>query len=226
MEPVLAQPLGGLQRRTRVLLWRGVLAGGMHAARLSLLERKAELVGRGVVDCAPLRRRLLRRAGRGRSFRLHGPCGAGMRCICRSSARRSRCWRQGRHWRLPGWQSRLEADARITVRSEVRLVQILGSDRVDAVRIATPAGEEQNRDQRGAGAQRAGAEHARAGGRRRSCQSRVLVNAFNETNAEYVLACGDIRAGGRQRVAAAVDDGANAAARAIEILAVLATHES
>jgi thioredoxin reductase len=46
----------------------------------------------------------------------------------------------------------------------------------------------------------------------------VITYAQLETSAPNVLACGDVRSGARQTIAAAVDDGARAAARAHELL--------
>jgi thioredoxin reductase (NADPH) len=50
---------------------------------------------------------------------------------------------------------------------------------------------------------------------------RVVVNGALEASAPYVLAAGDVRAGSRPRIAAAVGDGAAAAMRAEELLATL-----
>jgi thioredoxin reductase (NADPH) len=52
-------------------------------------------------------------------------------------------------------------------------------------------------------------------------ERRIVANDKLETTAYYVLVAGDIRSGSRQRVATAVGDGANVAARAAELLSQL-----
>jgi len=46
----------------------------------------------------------------------------------------------------------------------------------------------------------------------------VITNAQLETSAPHVLACGDVRGGSHQTIAAAIEDGARAAACAHELL--------
>ena len=109
----------------------------------------------------------------------------------------------------------------VTVRSGVKLTEIIGSDRVEAVRVAAVDGGSEELPTYGV--------LIRTGFTPNTdyledvveldASQRVAVNGLLETSAPFVLACGDVRSGARDRVAAAVGDGAYAAVRALELLA-------
>jgi thioredoxin reductase (NADPH) len=194
-----------------------ILAGGMHATRLGL-PNETRFVGRGVVDCTPCDGGFFV----GQDVVVYGSTDHAVRdalYLTELGARVTLLAPDVELAAAAGWRSRLAAEPRIKVRYGVRLTQIIGSDRAEAVHVSSADGQE---DIAARGVLvRIGLEpntteledSVELGEDRR-----VIVNAQYETSADYVLACGDIRAGARQRVASAVGDGAAAAARAAEIL--------
>jgi thioredoxin reductase (NADPH) len=121
-------------------------------------------------------------------------------------------------------RERAAAQPRIAIRCAVRVEEILGADRVEGLMLAdaaTGAGERMPVD---GVVVRVGSEpntDAVADVVELDPGGRVVVNGALETSAAFVLAAGDVRAGSRPRIAAAVGDGAAAALRAEELLASL-----
>jgi thioredoxin reductase (NADPH) len=194
-----------------------ILAGGMHATRLGL-PNEAKFVGRGVVDCTPCDGGFFV----GHEVVIYGSTDHALRdalYLSELGARVTLLTPHGQFAASPVWVTRVQANSNIKVRHGLRLTEIAGSDRVESVRCAGAEGDEEL-PARGV-LVRMGLEP-----NTRELEDVVelaedrcvIVNPLLETSAEYVLACGDIRAGARPRVAAAVGDGAVAAARAVEIL--------
>lgn len=122
----------------------------------------------------------------------------------------------------PRWRTRLDETDGITIRYGVRVESIVGSDRVEAIEYSAGASQEHLA---AAGlAVRIGTEPATAWLEDvvdLEPDQRIAVNVRLETSARFVLAAGDIRHGAYTTIASAVGDGANAAARAQELLAEL-----
>jgi thioredoxin reductase (NADPH) len=199
-----------------------VVATGTRFRKLGV-PGEERLRGRGVIDCTPCDAGLFR----GRTVAVCGSdddaladalylagLAARVEVLARSSSSRA-----GRLVR-----ERAAADPRIAIRCGVSVDEILGSDRVQGLAltdVATGAGETLPVD---GIVVRVGSDpdtdwladvldlDARGG---------IVVNGALETSAPYVLAAGDVRAGSRPRIAAAVGDGAAAAMRAEELLASL-----
>ena len=190
-----------------------ILAGGMHATRVGLAN-ETKFVGRGVVDCTPCDGGFFV----GRDVVIYGAT---------EHALRDAAYLRdlGAHVTLLAPEVEPPRIEGVQVRAGVRLKEIVGSDRVEAVRIATMDGGVEELTTYGV--------LVRTGFTPNTdylddivdldSSQRVSVNAQLETSAPLVLACGDIRSLARQRVAAAVSDGAAAAARAIELLAGITT---
>jgi thioredoxin reductase (NADPH) len=120
------------------------------------------------------------------------------------------------------WQTRLGEANGVTIKYATRVESIVGSDRVEAVEVASDANRE--RLPTVGIAVRLGTEPATAWLEDvvdLAADRRVVVNACLETSGRFVLAAGDIRHGAHSTIAAAVGDGANAAARAEKLLAEL-----
>jgi thioredoxin reductase (NADPH) len=194
-----------------------ILAGGMHATRLGL-PNETRFVGRGVVDCTPCDGGFFV----GQDVVIYGSTDHAVRDALYLSELGARVTLLAPEDELGAgaeWRSRLADAANMQVRRGVQLREIIGSDRVEAVRVSSADGAEEIAT-RGV-LVRVGLEPNTGEVEdvvELAEDRRIVVNAQAETSAEYVLACGDIRAGARQRVAAAVGDGAAAAARAVEIL--------
>jgi thioredoxin reductase (NADPH) len=193
-----------------------ILAGGMHATRLGLAN-ETKFVGRGVVDCTPCDGGFFV----GRDVVIFGSTDHALRDAAYLRE-------LGAHVTLLAPEPEAPPLEGLTVRSGVRLTEILGSDRVEGVRITTLDGGVEELSTHGV--------FVRTGFTPNTdyledlvdldLGQRIVVNALLETSAEWVLACGDIRSGARPRVAAAVGDGAAAAARAIELLASTGIRDS
>ncbi len=185
-----------------------ILAGGMHATRLGLAN-ETRFVGRGVVDCTPCDGGFFV----GRDVVIYGAT---------EHALRDAVYLRdlGAHVTLLAPDVEAPSLDGVKVRAGVRLTQILGSDRVEAVRISSVDGGVEELATYGV--------LVRTGFTPNTDyledvvdldpSGRVSVNAQLETSAPLVLACGDVRQGAREKVAAAVGDGAQAAARAIYLL--------
>jgi thioredoxin reductase (NADPH) len=194
-----------------------IIAGGMHATRLGVAN-ETKFVGRGVVDCTPCDGGFFV----GRDVVIYGAT---------EHALRDAAYLRdlGAHVTLlaPETDS-VRALEGVAVRSGVRLTEIIGSDRVEAVRVTNVDGGSEELPTYGV--------LIRTGFTPNTdyledvveldASQRVTLNSVLETSAPFVLACGDIRSGARERVAAAVGDGATAAARAIELLISTPPHVS
>jgi len=199
-----------------------VVAGGTRFRKLGV-PGEERLRGRGVIDCTPCDAGLF-------SGRAVAVCGsddhaladalhlakhaASVRVLARSASLRA-----GHLLR-----ERAAADPRIEVRCGIRLDEVLGSERVEGLAltdVASGAGETLAVD---GVVIRVGSEPSTDylgdvldlddGGR-------IVAGAALETSAPFVLTAGDVRAGSRPRIAAAVGDGAAAAMRAEELLSQL-----
>jgi thioredoxin reductase len=193
-----------------------ILAGGMHATRLGLAN-ETRFLGRGVVDCTPCDGGFFV----GRDVVIYGATDHAVRDAAYLR-------NLGARVTLLAPESPAPAVEGVGVRSGVRLTAIVGSDRVEAVRISTVDGGTEELPTYGV--------LVRNGFTPNTDyledivdldpSGRVRVNAQLETSADWLLACGDIRTGARERVAAAVADGATAAARAVELLQATGIRDS
>jgi len=188
-----------------------ILAGGMHATRLGL-PNETRFLGRGVVDCTPCDGGFFV----GKDVVIYGATDHALRDAVYLRDIGARVTVLAPSPSVDASEEWVKRASDIPLRLGVRLTGILGSDRVEAVRLED------------------GEELATQGvlvrvGQKPNTREledivelsedrRVVVNGSLETSAPFVLACGDIRGGARTTVASAVGDGANAAARAVEIL--------
>ncbi len=200
-----------------------VVAGGSRFRKLGV-PGEAALLGRGVIDCAPCDGGLFR-------DRTVAVCGSGEHALADAlylAKLAARVVLLRRTHDLGGsgvLSDRVRAHPRIEVRCGASLEAILGTDRVSGVEVRdTATGARETLELDGV--------LVRVGGRPNTeyledvldldPEGRVVAGAATETSAPCVLAAGDVRSGSRQRVAAAVDDGAAAALRAQELLRELA----
>jgi thioredoxin reductase (NADPH) len=177
-----------------------ILAGGTHYIKLGD-PNEERFRGRGVVDCTPC----------DGGFFVDKPVviyGSGDFAV-----------RDARYLEELGCQVTLLSPDRTRVES------IVGSDRVEGV-VCTNL-ETGTREQLAAAGVliRLGTEPTTdwlAETVDLDADRRVIADEQMETSAEFVLACGDIRAGSQMTVASAVADGEAAAARAIQMLSEMA----
>ena len=193
-----------------------ILAGGAHFTRLGVPGERS-FVGRGVIDCTPCDGGFFV----GKPVVVQGAndwavvdalyldgLGADVTLLVPGDTLEAR----------PSLQT--EA-SRLKLRYKSSIKSIVGSDRVEAVKLA-----DDEHVQAAGVAIRVGLQPATdwLGELVELDESRrIVANDRLETSAYYVLVAGDIRGGSRQRVATAVGDGANAAARAADLLANLAS---
>jgi thioredoxin reductase len=196
-----------------------ILAGGMHYRRLGLANEE-RFRGRGVVDCTPCDGGFFV----GREVAIYGSTDHALRdavYLAELGARVTVLAPEDELQATSWWQERARSVAGIGFRHGVRLTEIVGSDRVEGVRI-TPVGGDAEETLAVQGVLvRVGLDPSSDGLEDvvdLDEARRVVTNALLETSAPYVLACGDVRSGARTSVAAAVGEGAAAAARAIELL--------
>jgi thioredoxin reductase (NADPH) len=199
-----------------------IVAAGTRFRRLGV-PGEERLRGRGVIDCTPCDAGLFR----GRAVAV---CGSDDHALADALylarfVARVTVLEPGPAPRAgPPLRERAAADARIALRVGVRVDEILGADRVEGLALTDAATGAPERLAVEGVVVRVGSEpntdgvadvlDLDAGGR-------IAVNGALETSAPYVLAAGDVRAGSRPRIAAAVGDGAAAAMRAEELLAGL-----
>jgi len=197
-----------------------ILTGGSRFKRMGLANEE-RLRGRGVIDCTPC----------DVGFFIGQPVaiyGASSYAVEDAKYLAS----MGAHVTLllpPG-----EADVPAATESDlvgvdwrrgVRLDQIVGEERVEAIVVHDPTvGASETLSVRGV-AIRLGLvpnsddlEHLVES----DADGKLVVNEHLETSAPYVLACGDVRSGSTGRVAGAIDDGRRAAERATQLLGALA----
>jgi thioredoxin reductase (NADPH) len=199
-----------------------IVAAGTRFRKLGV-PGEERLRGRGVIDCTPCDAGLFR----GRPVAV---CGADDHALADALYLATLAGRvevlaptasltAGRLLR-----DRAAAAPRIAIRCAVRLDEVLGAERVEGLALTDVAtGASETLAVEGV-VVRVGSEPNTDGfadvldvdG-----EGRVVVNGALETSAPFVLAAGDVRAGSRPRVAAAVGDGAAAAMRAEELLAEL-----
>jgi thioredoxin reductase (NADPH) len=199
-----------------------IVAAGTRFRKLGV-SGEGRLLGRGVIDCTPCDAGLFK----GRAVAVCGSDDhaladalylarlvAGVTVLARSSSL------------LAGrlLLERAAAEPRIAIRCGVSVDEILGAERVEGLAltdVATGARETLAVD---GVVVRVGSEPNTDGVGDEldlDADGRVVVNGALEASAPYVLAAGDIRAGSRPRIAAAVGDGAAAAIRAEELLTTL-----
>ncbi|HET6317482.1 MAG TPA: NAD(P)/FAD-dependent oxidoreductase, partial [Chloroflexota bacterium] len=121
-------------------------------------------------------------------------------------------------------QERLRTSPVIKVRYRTQLHAILGTDRVEGVRIADQAGgAEEELVVQGVFVRAAMEPATQPFGDVIDLDGDgyVIANEQRETSAQWVLACGDVRAGATKSVQAAIADGERAAARAAKMLGEL-----
>jgi thioredoxin reductase (NADPH) len=173
-----------------------ILAGGTHYIKLGDANEE-RLRGRGVVDCTP----------------CDGGFFVGKPVVIYGSS--DYAHRDARYLQELGCNVTLLAPDR------VRLDSIVGSDRVEAVECTDLTSTAKTTLPAAGVLIRLGIEPASkwlAELIDLEPDGRVAADAEFGTSAPLVLACGDIRAGGRGTVAGAVEDGVAAAARASELL--------
>jgi thioredoxin reductase (NADPH) len=110
-------------------------------------------------------------------------------------------------------------------RRGVRLEEIVGDDRVEAIVATDPAtGTPETLPVRGVAIRLGLVPNSDDLREQLECDAdgKVVVNDRFETSAPYVLACGDVRSGGQATVAAAIGDGRKAAEHAAHLLRDLA----
>jgi thioredoxin reductase (NADPH) len=191
-----------------------ILACGTHYSRLGI-PNEDKFRGRGVVDCTPCDGGFFV----GRDVVVYGSTDHAVRdarYLCELGVRVTLLAPDGGP--RPGG---LEG---VTIREGARLMQILGSDRVEGVVYSAATGAEEHLAAQGV-LVRVGSEPATgflADVVDLDTDGYVLTNAHFETSSKFVLACGNARAGARPRIASAVGEGATAAARVGELLASLA----
>jgi thioredoxin reductase (NADPH) len=199
-----------------------ILAGGTHYQKLGL-PNEEKFRGRGVVDCTPCDGGFFV----DRDVVIYGSTDYALRDALYLADLGSRVTVLAPERELPSdssWLARVESNAAIQVRRGVKLEAILGTDRLEGVSCSTIDGNGQERlDAYGL--------LVRIGMKPSTDMLEdvvdldpdgyVVANEQLETSAQYVLACGDIRTGSARSVAAAVEDGAKAAAHAAELLKAL-----
>jgi thioredoxin reductase (NADPH) len=197
-----------------------ILAGGLRFRSLGLPQEET-FRGRGVIDCTPCDSGFFV----DRPVVIVGSTDFAVRDAIHLTSVGARVTLLADTPELqatPRWRSRLDATDGITVHFSARVDSIVGSDRLESIEYST--GASQDRLSAAGLAVRIGTEPATAWLEDvvdLTTDQRIVVNACLETSARYVLAAGDIRGGARPTVASAVGDGANAAARAEELLAEL-----
>jgi thioredoxin reductase (NADPH) len=174
-----------------------ILACGTHYTKLGLANEE-KFRGRGVVDCTP--------------------CDAGF------FVDRDVVVYGSHEYALRDARYLADLGARVTLLSpeDVRLDAIVGSDRVEGVVYSVAATGTQHHLRAHGVFIRIGTEPSSDGLDEiveLDPAQHVITNAQLETSAPYVLACGDVRSGAQRTIAAAIDDGARAAARASALLA-------
>jgi len=199
-----------------------ILAGGTHYTRLGL-PNEEKFRGRGVVDCTPCDGGFFV----DRDVVVYGSIDYAVRdalYLTDLGGRVTLLVPDAEVRASPPLKERLRTTAAVQVHRRARLAAILGTDRVEGVRYADQA----------TGAEEQLAAHGllvRVGMQPSTepfadlvdldGDGYVVANNQLESSARWVLACGDIRSGATSSVAAAVADGAQAAARAVELLATL-----
>jgi thioredoxin reductase (NADPH) len=199
-----------------------IVAAGTRFRTLGV-PGEERLRGRGVIDCTPCDAGLFR----GRTVAV---CGSGDHAV--ADALYLATLVAGVTILVPGsaltagrpLRGRAEADPRITIRCGVRVDEILGAERVEGLSLGDLASGAVETLAVDGVVVRVGSEPNTDGvgdALDLDADGRVVVNGALGTSAPFVLAAGDVRAGSRPRIAAAVGDGAAAAMRAEELLATL-----
>jgi thioredoxin reductase (NADPH) len=174
-----------------------ILAVGTHYTKLGI-PNEEKFRGRGVVDCTP----------------CDGGFFVGRDVVVYGSTDHAQ--------RDAKYLSDLGARVRILAPDDARLEAILGTDRVEGIRYSVKTtGAHQEAAVQGV-LVRVGIQPATQfldNSVERDAGGYVLTNSQLETSARFVLACGDARAGSTACIAAAVGEGAVAAARVRELLA-------
>jgi thioredoxin reductase (NADPH) len=188
-----------------------ILACGTHYTKLGLANEE-KFRGRGVVDCTPCDAGFFV----DREVVVYGSHDYALRDALYLAQLGARVTV------LSPDDDVLTRDFRLKVHRGVRLDAIVGSDRVEGVRYSALANGAQEYLPTSGVLIRIGTEPSSDGLEEiveLDSSHHVITNAQLETSAPYVLACGDVRSGTRRTIAAAVDDGARAAARARAFLA-------
>ena len=199
-----------------------IVAAGARFRKLGV-PGEERLRGRGVIDCTPCDAGLFR----GRTVAVYGGDDHALADALYLATLVGRVEVLAPTASLAAGRSRLDraaADPRIGIRCGVRLDEILGGERVEGLALTDVAGGASETLAVEGVVVRVGSEpntDAVADVLDLDGEGRVIVNGALETSAPFVLAAGDVRAGSRPRVAAAVEDGAAAALRAEELLADL-----
>jgi thioredoxin reductase (NADPH) len=187
-----------------------ILACGTHYTRLGLVNEE-KLRGRGVVDCTPCDAGFFVN----RDVVVYGSNDYALRDALY-------LFEVGARVTLLSPDDNVQVrDFRFRVYRGVRLDAIVGSDRVEGVRYSVLANGAQEHLPAAGVLIRIGTEPSTDGLQdvvELDSAHHVIANAQLETSAPHVLACGDVRSGARQTIAAAIDEGARAAARARELL--------
>jgi thioredoxin reductase (NADPH) len=187
-----------------------ILACGTHYTRLGLANEE-KLRGRGVVDCTPCDAGFFV----DRDVVVYGSTNHALRDALYLAELGARVTLLS-----PDDDGQIR-DLRFKIHHGVRLDAIVGSDRVEGVRYSVLANGTQEYVPASGVLIRVGSEPSSDGLAdvvELDAMRHVITNAQLETSAAYILACGDVRGGAQQTIAAAVREGARAAARARELL--------
>lgn len=200
-----------------------IVAAGSRFRKLGV-PGEERLLGRGVIDCTPCDAGLF-------ADRRVVVCGSDDHALLDAmylAKFASRVTVMARNPVLRGspvLQERALANPRIEARCGASLEAILGTDRVEGVELTDAATGGRETLAVDGVVVRVGSEPSTdflAGVVDLDPSGHVVTSAALETSTAYLLAAGDVRSASRQRVAAAVEDGAAAARRAEELLAAFA----
>jgi thioredoxin reductase (NADPH) len=179
-----------------------ILAGGTRYQHLGL-PNEERLRGRGVIDCTPCDGGFFI----GEDVAVYGSNQYALQDAAYLA-------NLGARVMLLAPEANVRTLAGVDVRRGVRLVGILGEERVDAIVCADTATRvEEKLPVKGVAIRTASVPNTEPVSDVVDCDADgfILTDADLATSSDFVLACGDIRAGDRHGVAAAVEDGARAA---------------